>query len=473
MLEPGDDFAGYSILRAIGPGRWGELYLAQAPRQLRQVVLEVLPTGATAELESHERFTVAASGQFQGRHWLEYVDGADAVIPAGPAVNVPTAAVVPPAERSPRRRGTLIAAGALTAVAVAPVAILVGVDRGRTPADPEPGLDGTYRFVYDDARQTANGAPSPSPLPPSSRPDVSVTAFRSTCATATGCVATGTKLDPNNPNAELNRWHSRRHPQRPIAATVWRFADGAWELSPPFRYQSDEQRCLGADGTIGAGSDTAVTSKSLQPQSDGTLRGVETTTILTNECGFEGQVYQVPFTVTRIGDVSPDVAVTDPAEVPAPAPTSIPESPASSPALNGTYRIDVTGPNSTRVETRWWAVRSECVLSRCVATAAPLTGDGGKPAGGAAVLRFGDERWHSGPALLTAQPCASGTGAAAQTRSLSLAPQPDGSLRGTQTVTVLTNECGTQGKVSEVPIVATRAGDVPPSVVLADPTLFL
>lgn len=38
---------------------------------------------------------------------------------------------------------------------------------------------------------------------------------------------------------------------------------------------------------------------------------------------------------------------------------------------------------------------------------------------------------------------------------------------------MLTSECGHTGKVYKTPIVLTRIGDVPPSVVLADPSVVL
>jgi hypothetical protein len=59
-----------------------------------------------------------------------------------------------------------------------------------------------------------------------------------------------------------------------------------------------------------------------------------------------------------------------------------------------------------------------------------------------------------------------------QADSWSLQPQADGTLLGVNTLTGLTNECGLQGNVYKIPIVVTRIGDVPPSVVLADPALF-
>jgi serine/threonine-protein kinase len=58
-----------------------------------------------------------------------------------------------------------------------------------------------------------------------------------------------------------------------------------------------------------------------------------------------------------------------------------------------------------------------------------------------------------------------------ETIAWSLAPQADGTLRGTVTETVLSNECGAKGAVVRVPVVATRVGDVPPGVSLADPTV--
>jgi serine/threonine-protein kinase len=52
-------------------------------------------------------------------------------------------------------------------------------------------------------------------------------------------------------------------------------------------------------------------------------------------------------------------------------------------------------------------------------------------------------------------------------------PQPDGSLRGLETFTITTNECGQQGTVDEYPYLAKRVGPVPAGVVVADPQLFI
>jgi serine/threonine-protein kinase len=58
------------------------------------------------------------------------------------------------------------------------------------------------------------------------------------------------------------------------------------------------------------------------------------------------------------------------------------------------------------------------------------------------------------------------------TISWSLEPQAYGALQGSQILEILTNECGFKGNVYSTPITATRAGDVPPSIVTADPALF-
>jgi serine/threonine protein kinase, bacterial len=96
-----------------------------------------------------------------------------------------------------------------------------------------------------------------------------------------------------------------------------------------------------------------------------------------------------------------------------------------------------------------------------------------EPAGtGAIVLRFTDGHWQDTPRLQSPTPCEPGNGTQILTKSWSLQSQPDGTLRGYETATVLTNECGDQNNVVKFPVVATRTGDVPPSVVLADPALF-
>ena len=337
-----------------------------------------------------------------------------------------------------------------------------------TPSPPAAVLDGTYRLVYDYEKETMNGAANPE----SHTDNITWWAFRSVCP-STVCVATGTQLDTNNPKIGFT----------PAVTSVLHFADGHWRETPR-RVPFDLPQCLGVDGKIVAGTETIMSVRSLEPQPDGTLRGVWTETALTNECGGQGIVWQTPFVANRTGDVPTGVTIADPAGIAASPSTSAPPPPAGAPVLDGTYRVDYDDANQTvnghpvtgdlKKETQWWAFHSSCVTTRCVATGARLSDSNQQvPAGDAQnVLQFTDGGWQDSSTLAT-KPCHTGMGTQSVTRSLQLQPQPDGTLRGTNTITDLTNECGLQGNVYKTPIVATRIGEVPPAVVLADPALFL
>jgi serine/threonine-protein kinase len=95
-LADGATFAGYTIVRMLGSGGMGEVYLAQHPRLPRRGALKVLPAAVSADSEYRERFNreadIAATlwhphivgvhdrGDFEGQLWIsmDYVDGTDA-----------------------------------------------------------------------------------------------------------------------------------------------------------------------------------------------------------------------------------------------------------------------------------------------------------------------------------------------------------------------------------------------------------
>ncbi|CAN5232554.1 serine/threonine protein kinase PknF [soil metagenome] len=95
-LAEGATFAGYTIIRLLGAGGMGEVYLAAHPRLPRQDALKVLPASVTADREFRERFEREADlaaglwnphivgvhdrGEFDGQLWIamDYVDGTDA-----------------------------------------------------------------------------------------------------------------------------------------------------------------------------------------------------------------------------------------------------------------------------------------------------------------------------------------------------------------------------------------------------------
>jgi hypothetical protein len=238
-------------------------------------------------------------------------------------------------------------------------------------------------------------------------------------------------------------------------------------------------QCLGANGTISAGEDTQAVTWSFAPQPDGTLSGATAETFVTNNCGVQGGVFQHPTVLTRVGDGSAGVAVANPATVGAPAP---PAPTVAGPVLNGTYRLDFDYAHQTRNgasdpnanETHWWAFRSLCTSSGCVATGSKLNDTNQQEAAMAGhVLRFANGHGQDTPYLQEPQKCRRPAGqSSTSTESWSWEPQPDGTLHGVRTRTVLTNECGGKGMVFQTPMVVTRVGDAPASVPTADPTLF-
>src|SRR4051794_13436413 len=95
-LADGATFAGYTIVRLLGAGGMGEVYLAQHRRLPRRDALKVLPAMVSADDEYRERFhreaDIAATlwhphivgvhdrGEVDGQLWIsmDYVDGTDA-----------------------------------------------------------------------------------------------------------------------------------------------------------------------------------------------------------------------------------------------------------------------------------------------------------------------------------------------------------------------------------------------------------
>jgi serine/threonine-protein kinase len=95
-LADGATFAGYTIVRLLGSGGMGEVYLAQHPRLPRRDALKVLPASVSGDSEYRERFNreadIAATlwhphivgvhdrGEYEGQIWIsmDYVEGTDA-----------------------------------------------------------------------------------------------------------------------------------------------------------------------------------------------------------------------------------------------------------------------------------------------------------------------------------------------------------------------------------------------------------
>ena len=404
---------------------------------------------------------------------------------AGDVTTVAAPIMRPDTPKPKRRRRSRILLGALSAAvlvaaigivgyamqpakntASAPAANTASAPAPSTPPRPPALLDGTYRFDYDYEKQTINGAP----YAVHTSDTTSWWAFRSSCG-STGCVATATQLDTKNPQVA----------RTPAQSADYRFVDGHWQ-SAPVQRQLDQPRCLGADGQVVAGADTVMLTWSIEPQPDGTLRGMKSGTALTNDCGLQGQVALAPVVATHVGDVPTGVTIADPATV-----TIAPSSQAphvAGPVLDGTYRLDFDLQNQTingtvtglgAAVSEWWAFRSVCTPAGCAAAGSELAESNQQEGTGTtSVVHFADGHWQGTTTLQAPMECekTNKPGRDDETRLWSWDPQPDGTLKGLQVGTILSNGCGTQGTVYRTPFVATRMGDVAPSVIVADPALF-
>jgi hypothetical protein len=334
-----------------------------------------------------------------------------------------------------------------------------------TPARPAVMLDGTYRLDFDNPKGTINGAPSIA-----KKGNTTWWAFRSSCG-RTGCTATGTQLDDNNHQVAMAGG---------LADTaVFSFIDGHWQEAPNQTTDPCDQDTTSRSAVIGA--------MSLKPQADGTLQGEETTTVIGAECGAQGSVYATPVALVRVGDVAPGVTVADPAAVAATTTTSNPPPTVAGPRLDGTYRVDfelagqtINGAHGSFTakdnKAQWWAFRSVCAASGCVAVSVALADENHQePTITGEVFRFVDGHWQQNTPYNSPSPCPGKNGPVTETLTAnsSFEPQDDGTLRGAVIKTALTNECGLKGTVWRTPVTLTRVGDVPPTVVIADPALLV
>jgi serine/threonine protein kinase, bacterial len=95
-LSAGQTFAGFTVLRLLGSGGMGEVYLVDHPRLPRREALKILAAAATSDSEFRQRFNREADlaatlwhphivavhdrGEFNGQLWItmDYVEGTDA-----------------------------------------------------------------------------------------------------------------------------------------------------------------------------------------------------------------------------------------------------------------------------------------------------------------------------------------------------------------------------------------------------------
>ncbi|TDK95849.1 serine/threonine protein kinase [Mycobacterium paragordonae] len=515
-MARGASFAGYTILRQLGAGGMAEVYLALHPRLPRRDVIKVLAEAITADTEFRERFNREADlaatlwhphivgvhdrGEFQGQLWIsmDYVEGTDA------------SRLVKEAHPQGMPVGDVCAI--LEAVAGA---LDYAHDRGLLHRDVKPAnillthpetdphsqerrillADfGVARHLADISGITQTNVAvgtvayaAPEQLAGS---NIDRRADQYALAATAFHLLTGAPPFRNpNPVAVISQHLHDEPPRlsdyRPDLAQLDDVFARALAKNPEERFE----RCRMFAAAVRAGSDEACEADSPEPP----LAQVAPSRRVPSRVRMAAALVcavliAVAATWSTLYSFEPDPSQPNPAlaaRPAAPAPSAAVSAP-SGRVLDGIYRLDLNRAkrttNGTPIRhdggtTNWWAFRSVCTPGGCAATGVRLddathqvadTTDGGETD----TLKFAAGYWQGASQQIRTS-CHQANQTAQNTQqetvALSLALQSDGTLRGVQTETVGSNECGAQGAVLRVPVVATRVGDVPPNLPLSDP----
>ena len=532
-LAPGEVFAGYTIVRLLGSGGMGEVYLAQHPRLLRRDALKVLSSAVSADTVFRERFTreadIAAGlshphivgvhdrGEFEGQLWIsmEYVDGTDAArlmrdrypvgMPPDEAVEIITA--VAGALDYAHQQGLLH-----RDIKPANILLTRPDDEGkrrvfladfgiaRELADPS-GLTATNVTVGT----VAYAAPEQlMGLELDGRADQYALA-----ATAFHLLTGAPPYQHSNPVAiigqHLNAAIPKLSDRRPDLASFDPALSTALAKNPNQRFSSCRDFAKALREHVAASPVGEHTTRAAAPHpapipADGdvdarrrpriSLRAVVLALIAV---ALIGAIITVALLFTGLGGNPPagppNTVGPSTAAPPAPAaPTSQPPSVVVAPPLDGTYRLDfdyskgtINGQPVTHPRDNislWFGFRSACTSAGCVATGTLLDSKNLQtPTTDTInyVLHWVNRRWQSDDRTYQTRCYIVGDYSGAEhyqttTQALSFEPQPNSTYRGTDILTTQTNECGEQGQVTVFPFVAWRTGSTPPGVVADPPT---
>ena len=524
-VTSGAPFAGYTILRQLGAGGMAEVYLALHPRLPRRDVIKVLAAAVTADAEFRERFNREADlaatlwhphivgvhdrGEFDGQLWIsmDYVEGTDA------------ARLVK--ERYQDGMPIQEVCDILQAVAGA---LDYAHDRGLLHRDVKPANillthpeNGERRIVLADfgvARHlgdisgitetnVAVGTVAYAAPEQLTGGNIDGRADQYALAATAFHLLTGAPPFQNsNPIAVISQ-HLHEDPPllsdyRPDLADLDDVFRKALAKQPEDRFGQCRSFAAAVSERIEGGAEAgAVSGSSATPRggvhgAGGAIAALKrryssrTRWATALVCAV---LIAVAATWSILYSFQPDAsAPSTPALASKPsasAPSAAPLRPGG-PSLSGAYQFaydhgkQTTNGIPTRdaaADANWWAFRSVCTTNGCTAAGTQLddathqkadTTDGGHTD----TLRFVGGYWQGTPQQERV-PCTQPNGQAGATQqktiAWTLAPQAGGTLRGTVTEAVLSNECGAQGAVVRVPVVATRVGDVPAGVNIADP----
>ncbi|OBH10921.1 nuclease PIN [Mycobacterium sp. E1715] len=516
-ISSGAPFAGYTILRQLGAGGMAEVYLALHPRLPRRDVIKVLAEAVTADPEFRERFNREADlaatlwhphivgvhdrGEFNGHLWIsmDYVEGTDA------------------SRLVKERYPDGMPVGEVCAIVQAVAGALdYAHDRGLLHRDVKPANillthpdDGERRILLADfgvARHLGDisgitetnvavgtvAYAAPEQLTGSNidgRADQYALA-----ATAFHLLTGAPPFQHSNPIAVISQHLHEEPPRlsdyRPELAHLDEAFRKALAKEPEDRFE----RCRAFAAAVGercddvaeAGPRARARTTVTTPPRNGPRAALaamnhrfsaRTRWAVGLLCAM---LIAVAATWSVLYSFEPDTPPASPTlaskpSVPAPARSG-------GPTLSGSYRLDYDqGKRTTNgvairhdgPATGWWAFRSGCTTNGCAATGARLDNATHQTASGPTdTLHFVGGYWQGAPQqerMDCTPPNSQAKATQQETLAWSLAPQADGTLRGTVTETVLTNECGAQGAVVRVPVVATRVGDAPAGVNLGDP----
>ncbi len=533
-LGPGSTFAEYTILKVVGSGGMGKVYLAQHPRLPRRDALKVIRRSLSRDSDYRERFRREAEaaatlahpnivgvydrGEYRGRLWItmEYVDGDNAAqlmnrrfpagMPARSALTIVTA--IADALDYAHRQGVVHRDVKPSNILVAgspesePRVVLADFGIARQLNDPS-GLTasnlalGTVAYAAPEQLMGSAGL---------SRADQYALA-----ATTFHLLTGAPPFADDNPvtviSQHLNSPPPRLAEQHPELERLDDVLGKALAKDPADRFDDCCEfvaalaKCLGDPTAAGEAESSTVIRSLVRPKAH-TAPGVAPGRLaklarprvaLPVAAAAVVVAAAAAFVPHLLGQRQPDTTPAGPA---APAPAGGPASaspPAAKPVFTGTYRVDanragekyngVPNPQPPNVST-WWAVRSACEPAGCIATGMMLDSNDHQvavktpPEGGNSLsltLDFVGDTWRSRPQIRQAA-CVGfdgRSGTQTTTQVLSLQPTIQGVLHGAMVATVETNECGQRGAEIWVPVVATRIGDVPVNVAVPEPAGFV
>ncbi|MGH3596084.1 MAG: serine/threonine-protein kinase [Mycobacterium sp.] len=543
-LAGGATFAGYIILRLLGSGGMGEVYLAQHPRLPRRNALKVLSATLTADREFRDRFmrenAIATSlyhphiaeihyrGEFDGQLWIamDYVNGSNAAqlvadrfpagMPAGEALATITA--IADALDYARDRGMLHRNVKPANILFAKPAdggqqiLLTDFGIARQLGDPdEPSARGlTGETVAYAAPEQLRGA------------DIDGRADQYALAATAFHLLTGAPpFQQSNPVAVISQHLTAMPPslrdRRPEVAQLDDVLSTALAKNPDDRFSTCREfadalsRCAGAwngdrspeayltvvdypddevpDGQVGAAGFAPSTTEPVPPGGSRARAAMRHRSRWILGLAAGGAVLCVGMLaagimIGRKTDTTSTRAASPTTGIHASAPAAAPTTgtrvvPGPGEMLDGSYRVDVNRAQQTYNDTpapqppnvsTWWAFRTSCTPTGCVATGTLLDDTDHQrvsPTGGTKplVLDFRDGAWQSRPETVQfACVGPNGTAARQTTNQAIRLQQAHGALRGVMTVTVQSNECAQQGASIQIPAVAARVGDVPAGV---------